>query len=145
MSMADADAHQRKHGFKPLTEFVERAQKAQTDVDKIIEATKLRGARREMNKTEHEFNLILEAQKRREEIQDYVFEGVRLAWGDCMVYKPDFSVHLRSGRVRLVEVKGAFIRDRDIVRFKGCRAEWKKWFDFEFWQRDRNKQWNRLL
>jgi hypothetical protein len=112
---------------------------------KVTKPKKMRGAAPKMTQTEREFEVLLKAQKSHDEIQDYKFEGVRLAWGDCMVYKCDFSVVQRSGRMKLIEVKGPHIFDRDIVRFKGCRAEWKRWFDFEMHQRDANKTWNRIL
>ena len=137
LTLEQADAHQRKHGFAPLKKaFVEVA-------DYAVTKGKLRGKLRQMNVTEREFSLLLDAQKLRREILDWRFEGVRLRWGDCMVYKPDFTV--RAVRIRLIEVKGAHIRDRDIVRFKGCRAEWKDWFDFELHQKDERGQWTRLL
>lgn len=146
-TLEEADAHQRKHGFAPIISAREKqlaALHTEVDLNKRKGAT-LRGTPRKMNATEREFSHLLEARKRTEKIQDWKFEGVRLGWGDCMVFKPDFTEVWRSGRMCLIEVKGPFIRDRDIVRFKGCKAEWKKWFDFQFWQRDRNKQWNRLL
>lgn len=105
---------------------------------------KLRGKKREMTQTEREFSLMLEVQKRDDKIQDWRFEGVRLLWGDCMVYKLDFSVLQRSGRIKLIEVKGEVCGDRDIVRFKGCRAEWKRWFDFELHQKA-NDTWSQIL
>lgn len=148
-TLEEADAHQRKHGFAPLISSRERQlDRVHGAVDlNERKAKKLRGDVREvkMNVTEREFAVMLAAQRGRNEIQAYCFQGIRLAWGDCMVYKPDFSVLQPSGRGKVIEVKGAFIRDRDIVRFKGCRAEWKDWFDFEMWQRDENKRWNQIL
>ena len=69
-----------------------------------------------------------------------------LRWGKCMTYKPDFlgAVGLvGSQRPVLVEVKGGHIFDRDIVRFKGCAAEWGWLFAFELWQW-KNRDWKRL-
>jgi hypothetical protein len=100
-----------------------------------------------MNKTEAEFGRILEAMKLRGEILFYCYEGIRLKWGDCMFYKPDFLLTKWDGasqRTVLVEVKGAHIWDRDLVRFRGCRAEWRHVFDFELWQK-KGGQWERLL
>ena len=152
-TLADAEAHQRKHGFPSiisprdrqlaqLHNFVDRGLKAQRAVDKL---TNLRGATREMNKTEREFSVLLNARRSRGEIVDWRFEGVRVGWGDCMVYKPDFTALRSDGRIELLEVKGTFIRDRDIVRFKGARAEWKDFFIFEMHQRDAHAQWARIL
>ncbi len=60
-----------------------------------------------------------------------------------MRYKPDFVVFIEDMPTKLIEVKGGHIFDRDLVRFKGCRAEWKTWFDFEMWQKKAG-QWTRL-
>lgn len=70
-----------------------------------------------------------------------------LRWGKCMSYKPDFMLpdfdidHAKAGK--LIEVKGAHIFDRDIVRFKGCAAEWGWLFEFQMWQW-KNGKWTRL-
>lgn len=94
--------------------------------------------RREMNKTESEFALMLEAQKRNGEILRYEFEAITLRWAD-MRYTPDFLVIIPTDfhidgeqitRTKLIEVKGRHIWDRDIVRFKGARAYWPE-FAFE--------------
>jgi len=100
-----------------------------------------------MNKTEKEFGLILEAQKRAGEILRYEFEGVTLRWAD-MRYTPDFVVfeyydnelpmdQRQQGRIKLIEVKGGHIWDRDIVRFKGARAYWHE-FSFEMHQKTKD-------
>ena len=102
-----------------------------------------RGKRGGMNKTESEFALQLEAQKRNGEILRYEFEGIRLVWLGNMHYTPDFVVFMDCGltpgpppmnHIRLIEVKGGHIWDRDIVRFKGARAYWPE-FSFEMWQK----------
>jgi hypothetical protein len=98
--------------------------------------------RGKMNKTEAEFALMLEAQKRNGEILRYEFEGITLRWAD-MRYTPDFVVFCAPMSdlptsiitpIKLFEVKGAHIWDRDIVRFKGARAYWPE-FAFEMWQK----------
>lgn len=106
---------------------------------------------RSMNKTESEFALMLEAQKRSGEILRYEFEGITLRWAD-MRYTPDFVVFTNayapdaSGDpaahwISLIEVKGGHIWDRDIVRFKGARAYWPE-FAFEIWQKTK-QGWRR--
>ncbi len=105
--------------------------------------------RGQMNKTETEFAMILEAMKRKGEILRYEFEGITLRWAD-MKYTPDFVVlYERNKLVRctiegeiistmycptLIEIKGGHIWDRDIVRFKGARAYWPE-FQFEMHQK----------
>lgn len=104
------------------------------------------------NQTEREFGAILAAQQIKTKILRYKFQGVTLLWGDGMRYTPDWWVttglcKLPDGRVyysfKAIEVKGAKIWDRDIVRFKGAKAEWTE-FDFEMWQKKEGR-WNRLL
>jgi len=138
ITLAQADAHQRKHGFLPLIQTTISEQKAKT-------SGKLRNVRtRKMNRVEREFSFVLDARKKRGELLAFCFEGVRLLWGGGMTYTPDFSAQRPDGKIELIEVKGAHIRDRDIVRFKGCRNEWQRWFTFEFHQR-RDHTWHRLL
>lgn len=98
-----------------------------------VNLARRRGSR--INKTEAEYARILEAQKQRGEIIHYVYEGIRLKWGDSMHYLADFAVFIEDKPIKLIEVKNAFIWDRDRVRFLGCRAEWRKYFDFELWQK----------
>jgi hypothetical protein len=153
ITLEQAIEHQRKHGFAPpvgktLVE-VFAAEDAPT--------TKLRGGSLP-NKTETEFGWILEARKRKGEIVRYEFEGIRLRWGVdketgvAMWYKPDWFVveqmlpQVAVNRVGFIacciEIKGAKIWDRDIVRFKGARAAWPE-FAFEMWQKDKGL-WNRI-
>lgn len=141
MTLAQADEHQRRHGFPPLQQAVDETLEKINKLEK-----KLRGKARTMNQTEREFAAMLDEKKRRATIIDFRFEGVRLGWGDCMVYKPDFTVFANAwDKIRLIEVKGQHMWKHAIVRFKGCRAEWKDFFDFEFWQKDEHGQWHRLL
>jgi hypothetical protein len=141
-TLAEADAHQRRHGFKPLTERIEN------ETGKSVGKAKgrLRNVRkRVMNKTEREFDRILEARLRTGEIVEKRYEGVRLLWGGGMTYTADFSARRPDGKIEIHEVKGAHIFDRDTVRFKGCRAEWEQWFIFAFHQRNKDGTWTRLL
>jgi hypothetical protein len=88
---------------------------------------------RAMNKTERRFADMLDARKRSGEILHWVYEGIRLKWGGSMHYTGDFVVFNGNDCPTIYEVKGAHIRDRDIVRFKGARNEWPQ-FPMEMWQ-----------
>ena len=66
-----------------------------------------------------------------------------LRWGKSMRYSPDFLDENPCHRPRLIEVKGAHIYDRDIVRFKGCAAEWGWLFQFEMWMW-KDRKWTRI-
>jgi hypothetical protein len=146
MTLEQADAHQRKHGFKPLTQ----AGKAFVEMSELAAAAKRKGKlrnvrKRVMNKTEREFDRMLEARLRTGELVEKRYEGVRLLWGGGMTYTADFSARRPDGKIEIHEVKGAHIFDRDTVRFKGCRAEWEQWFIFAFHQRNKDGTWTRLL
>jgi len=88
-----------------------------------------------MNKTEAEFAMFLEDMKRNGEILRYEYEGITLRWAD-MRYTPDFLIFIPIG-LKLIEVKGGHIWDRDIVRFKGARAYWPE-FAFEMHQKTKD-------
>jgi len=106
-----------------------------------------------MNATEAEYALMLEAQKRNGEILRYEYEGITLRWAD-MRYTPDFVVFddrydvnsnktFEYCKIKLIEVKGGHIWDRDIVRFKGARAYWPE-LAFECWQK-KGGSWKRIM
>lgn len=136
MTLADVNAHQSRHGFlKPSENAPESPVAAQKP---------LRGAK-QPNGTERQYGLILEAQKRHGDIDEYRYEGLTLRWGDGMRYTPDYVVYgWAIDRPICIEVKGAHIYDRDLVRYKGCRAEWKQHFDFQMHQKKAGT-WSRIL
>lgn len=142
MSRAFAEAHQRKHGFLCNgTEAISPVDLPESRKSKLRKA-------KEPNATEAEYGLILEAMKRKGEIVHYVFEGISLRWADGLRYTADYAVFAENARTRLIEIKGRqnkAIRRRDdaIVRFKGCRAEWKTYFDFEMWEKGKDG-WQRI-
>jgi hypothetical protein len=148
ITLEQADAHQRKHGFRPLIEKQESAIPGfNTDGTKRSQK-KLRVGVRKKTQVEREFEVMLSVKKMNKQIEDFRFEGVRLPWGDGMLFKADFAVlkHCwNDKRITLIEVKGDHIWKHAIVRFKGCRAEWKQWFDFEFHQRTKDGKWHQLL
>lgn len=94
------------------------------------------------NKTEQRYLDILEAKKRRGEINSYRYEGMSLRWGDGMRYTADVVVFCGK-EITLIEVKGPHIHQKDLIRFKGCKAEWKE-FNFELWQ-EVKREWKRIL
>ena len=112
-----------------------------------VEAPKSR--RGKMNNTELEYAFILERMKRNDEISDWKYEGITLRWNgvrytaDFAVFPSDLSV---SGRIKLIEVKGAFIagnRARAVERFRHAKTYWT-YFDFELHQRTKDG-WQRLI
>ncbi len=108
------------------------------------------GLRCTMNKTESEFALILEAQKRAGEILRYEFEGITLRFANVK-YTPDFvvivgEVHRQACGIKFIEVKGPFIkgnRERAVERFRHAKTYWPE-FSFEMWQK-KDAQWRQLI
>lgn len=143
---AEAEAHQRKHGFILTDE-------AKGVPPSCLPPQVLTRARpRQMTRPEKEYALLLQAQKQNGEIVRYEFEGIRLKWGIdpetglAMYYKPDFYVILPTTehwQNKVIEVKGPWISERDMVRFKGCRAWWPQIL-FEMHQRDKDGRWTRI-
>lgn len=100
------------------------------------------------NQTEARMLAICEARKRAGEIDSYRYEGLTLRWGrdaktgQAMNYTPDV-VTFKGKDCTLIECKGAHIYERDLVRFKGCRAEWSE-YTFELWQYKKGA-WTKVL
>lgn len=158
---AEAEAHQRKHGFAPMKDGEIRAI-----------SVPVPGKRDEMNKTERDYSFILEAMKRRGEIDEYRFQGMTLRWrdpqsGELMRYTPDFVVYdkIIAGplgdqrpleeaicivgpapvRIRMVEIKGGWIKgklERAIERFRHARTVHPQ-FVFEMHQK-KGGSWQRI-
>lgn len=92
--------------------------------------------RKEMNKTESEFARILDAKVARGEIDSWAYEELTLRWPDGMRYTPDFVTVIDSGYLTtLIEVKGAHLWAKDVVKFRAARDKWGDRFKFEFWQK----------
>ena len=105
------------------------------------------------NAIEEEFGHKLERDRQSGEVQDYIFEGVTLRWGD-MEYTADYFVirqiaenHTEAGGGPLieavyVEIKGGHKWEDSIVKFKAFRAR-MKWATFEMWGKEKGR-WVRL-
>lgn len=132
MSRAEAEAHQRRHGFMgQLETFVARGQKAQQAVDKLLKP--------KMTQTEREFSVWLEARKRTGEIDGWTFGLVKLKLADKCWYTPDFITWVRDivhGGVRLtfIEIKGKHIWDDAKVKYRVAKEQ-VTWADWEQWQK----------
>lgn len=136
MSLADVERHQRRHGFLPGGAGIFPA--AVPLVEKS--PNRLRRAR-QPNKTEAEFGRILEARHLRGEIPFYSFEAITLQWGDGMKYTADWVVF--AAPITLIEVKGGYKWQKDVIRYKGCSAQWRDFFDFEMHEK-KNGIWQRI-
>ncbi len=111
------------------------------------------GLRYGMNKTESEFALILEAQKRAGEIRRYEFEGMTLRFANVK-FTPDFVVFggpsnqrpFMPRQLKFIEVKGPFIRgnrERAVERFRHAKTYYPE-FQFEMWQ-NKDGTWTQII
>lgn len=145
MTAADVAAHQTHHGFAPNG--------APSAISEPIGAILSKPDR--MTVPEREYDLILRGMLSRGEILDYRYQGVSLAWGrnpktgKLMRYKCDFwvwrkaTLNLKILPVTIIETKGPRIWPKDLIRFRGCRAEWPM-FLFELHQRDEEGRWHHV-
>lgn len=72
---------------------------------------------KKMNGIETRFSRILEAAKKRGEIQRWGFEEVAFRLAPSTVYNPDFLAVLPQGQWLFIETKG-YLRDDAAVKFK---------------------------
>lgn len=80
---------------------------------------------RGMNKTEAAYAALLDVQKEAGEVAAWFFESVKVRLADRTWYSPDFMVILTTGAVEFHEVKGGFVRDDALVKFKVAREMFK--------------------
>lgn len=122
----------------PIEQFV-----AQTGPKATTKAPKKPRCRKPMNGTETAYSLILEARVRRGELTKWEREGITLRWPDGMTYSPDFYVLHPDGRKEFIEVKGPWIEEDALVKFRAARACWTEFF-FAMWQLDKGS-WVQIL
>lgn len=83
-----------------------------------------------MNKTEESYAGHLELCKLAGEVILWQFEAITFKLAPLCTFTPDFMVHLSSGEIHLVDVKGQGpIDDKSIVKIK-CAAEKFPMFTF---------------
>lgn len=90
-----------------------------------------------MNKTESEFALLLNDSPT---VEVYWFDAVSLRLGPNLHYRPDFLVLRTSGLVTFAEVKGGFIREDALVKFKAASTRFPN-FRWEMWQKTKKEGW----
>jgi hypothetical protein len=113
----------------------------------VVKVHKAKG----MNKTEAEFGMMLEARRRRGEIDGYLFEGFKIRLADGCWYTPDFMAWKwcaphridKSIWVRFYEVKGRHIWDDAKVKFRVAKEQ-VKWATFEMHQKTK-EGWKQIL
>ena len=71
-----------------------------------------------MNKTERAYAKYLEKQKQFGDVVWYAFEPMNLKLANKCFYRVDFLVMLKSGQLECHEVKGGYMTDDSLVKFK---------------------------
>lgn len=75
-----------------------------------------------MNKTEERYAGMLDLRKMAGEVVEYRFEVIKLRIGDNCFYEPDFLVQLASGELEVHEVKGGYITEDGLVKFRAAQT-----------------------
>lgn len=83
---------------------------------------------RKMNKTEIAYSNFLEVQKRIGDVLWYEFEPMNLRLADKCFYKVDFLVLTKNYLLEVHEIKGGFMTDDSLVKFKAAGEK----FPFKF-------------
>jgi len=96
----------------------------------------------DLNRVEQLYADVLELLKRASEIRDYEFEKIKLKIGDGCWYTPDFMVLNKEDEIEFHEVKGGYITDDALVKFKVV-CDLRPYFKFVMMQY-KGKQWNRV-
>lgn len=71
-----------------------------------------------MNKTEAAYAKYLEVQKQFGHVMEYWFEPMNLRLADKCFFKVDFMVQLKNYHIEFHEIKGGYITDDALVKFK---------------------------
>ena len=71
-----------------------------------------------MNKTEAAYANYLEKQKQFGDVAWFAFEPMNLKLANKCFYRVDFLVMLKSGQLECHEVKGGYMTDDSLVKFK---------------------------
>jgi len=98
-----------------------------------------------MTKTERAFVDRLEAQRRAGEIISWRFEAEKFRLTDTSDrtwYRPDFKVLYPDGRHEFIEVKGGYIWEDGLLKFKIARSLFPE-YTWSLWQW-RKTQWLKL-
>ena len=111
----------------------------------VAESAPRNGKRRkQMNRTETEFSLMLERDKYEGRIRHWGYEEITLRWGDIdpIAYTPDFTVIELDGRHTFIETKNKQIWKSDLQKFKAARNQFQH-YEFRLWQKSK-EGWTRI-
>lgn len=88
----------------------------------------------EMNKTEERYAGVLDVRKMAGEVLEHWFEALKLRIGDNCFYEPDFLVLMATGELEIHEVKGGWITEDGLVRFKAAQTNYPFRFRLMQWK-----------
>jgi len=94
-----------------------------------------------MNRTEERYSRILDVRIMAGEVHKYFYASAKLRIGDGAWYTPDFLVILSDGTVEYHEIKGGYIREAAMVRYKVAKGKYP--YVFRMWQYKR-KRWKEI-
>jgi hypothetical protein len=82
-----------------------------------------------LNKTERAYRDLLEFRKRAGEIRGYQTHALTFILGRDLRYTPEFIVHENDGTLTAIEIKGGFVREDSIVKFRAAQQQfpWLRW------------------
>jgi len=123
----------------------EQIASARVDGRPLSEVDRAKASRlpRGMNKTETLYAVELDYLQREGAIKRWAFEAVKFRLADRTWYTPDFPIWLHDGRMRLVEVKGPFIREAGRIRFRVARELYPE-HEWLMVQRGKGGQWREV-
>ena len=80
-----------------------------------------------MTKPEGIYSFELEALQREGAIQRWAYESIKVRLAKRTWYTPDFAIWFPDGHLRIVEIKGGFVRDDAAAKFKIARETYPEW------------------
>ncbi len=98
-----------------------------------------------MTSPECEMAMILEAKRRRGDIESWMFEGVTLKLADGCRFTPDFFVRPIEPDLKpqFIETKGPFIREDAMIKFRVAKEQ-NPWAEWQLHQKTRDG-WRQIL
>ena len=119
-----------------LDELVDQVEShaGQEDISREIPPPQPTARRGRRNQTEERFARdILDPLVASGELVRYEFEAITFHVHDVAKYTPDYIGWTPDERIRAYEVKGAHIRQKDLIRWKAHSRE-RRWISWSIWQ-----------
>lgn len=95
------------------------------------------------SKAEYEWSYRLEIMKQNGEIRNWYYEPINIRLGEATYYRPDFLIIHNDGEAVFQEIKGGFIRDKSLVKYKAAADKYPE-MKFEMWQKQKGYGWEKI-